>query len=537
MNQNRINITVILLALAVISLFIIQGYQTSQIYDRNFTQFKLNRSTSLERIAIRHEKTEDIRKYMSVMKNDFRKEYRKTLKSEFKNLTQSKDVKIVDTILITNGLKENHFVVSGDGLDSLNNKIKIEIIVPELTKVQHLFKKREAKEIPVDSLTLENKLDQLILQKLFTKAKFVNDMMFSAFRESENESYEKRINLPFLDSLIKAEIANDDLPKKYEFMIVNQKGKPILITNKTNNYNPKLNKIDCGKTQLFPSNILDKKVYLYLYFPDENMYIFEGMKISLYITFLLVILVGISLFSMYKTIIIQRKFSELRNDFISNMTHEFKTPISTIKLACEALGDEDIVDKQNKQNISPYISMIQQENIRLSNLVDNILKSAVLLKGEMKYNDEKICLNELVKEVSEKFEFRIKSLNGKLNVHIAKEEIYCTCDILHITNAISNLIDNAIKYSPNNPEIDIKLYHIEKQAILAISDKGIGIEEEYLSKIFDNLFRIPTGNVHNVKGFGLGLNYVKGILDNYGWKISVSSTYNKGTTFKVIIKT
>ena len=125
------------------------------------------------------------------------------------------------------------------------------------------------------------------------------------------------------------------------------------------------------------------------------------MKTSLYITFLLVILVGIALFSMYKTILLQRNFSELRNDFISNMTHEFKTPISTIKLACEALSDDDVVEKNDKETLAPYLNMIHLENKRLSNLVDSILKSAVMLKGEMKYENQEICMNELVEEISE----------------------------------------------------------------------------------------------------------------------------------------
>ena len=537
MRKNRINITVVLLALAIISLFLIQGYQTSQIYDRNFTQFKLNRASSLERIAIRHEKTEDIRKYMNLMKNDFREEYKKTLKSEFKSLIKSNEISLKDTsIFISKNQETKHFILEGTSKDSLENDLKVKLIIPEITKVQQLFKKNESKKTSPDSLSIEDKLDQLILQKLFTKAKFVNDAMYRAFNQSKALEYEKRINLLFIDSLIKSEISNDNLPKKYQFMIVNEKGKPIKLKNQAKNYNSKLLKANCGKTLLFPNNLLDEKLYLYLSFPNENLFVFEGMKTSLYITFLLVILVGISLFSMYKTILLQRNFSELRNDFISNMTHEFKTPISTIKLACEALNDDDVVEKNDKETLAPYVNMIQLENKRLSTLVNSILKSAVMLKGEMKYENQEVHMNELVKEISEKFEFRIKSLSGKLKVNITDTPVYSDCDKLHISNAISNLIDNAIKYSADNIEIEISLFHIKKQAILAISDKGIGIKEEYLTKIFDNLFRVPTGNVHNVKGFGLGLNYAKGVFDYYGWKISVNSTFEKGTSFRILIK-
>lgn len=536
MNKYRLNIIVISLAVSIISLFIIQAYQTSQIYDRKLTQFNTNRSTSLERITIRHEKAEDIRRYMKIIKNDFQLEYQSVLKKEFKELFETKDAIIYDTLINFNGIINNYLTVKGKSTDSLGITKEKQIITRDIYKVEELFNYNIKKIPPRDSTKNSIVLNQQVLQEIFKKAKTVNDMMFRTFPDSIKKPNQRDVNIFFLDSIVKSEISNDDLPKKYRFMIVNHKGKSLKYNDEIENYSSNLNKKKCGKTKLYPSDILSNNLWLYIYFPDENTYIFEGMKTSLYVTFLLVILVGLSLFFMYKTILLQKRFTELRTDFISNMTHEFKTPISTIALACEALGDGDVISEENKNTISPYVNMINAENKRLTKLVDSILQSAIMMKGKMTYENEKININELIKNISNQFSFRINSLKGNLHINILEKEHFHSCDKLHVTNAISNLIDNAVKYSPEKPIINISLIKEDNELKLIIKDQGIGIKKEHLPRIFDKLYRVPTGNLHNVKGFGLGLNYAKGIINHYGWEIIVDSEFGKGTTFIIIFK-
>ena len=156
-----------------------------------------------------------------------------------------------------------------------------------------------------------------------------------------------------------------------------------------------------------------------------------------------------------------------------------------------------------------------------------------MMKGKMTYENEKININELIKNISNQFSFRINSLKGNLHINIWEKEHFHSCDKLHVTNAISNLIDNAIKYSPEKPIINISLIKEDNELKLIIKDQGIGIKKEHLNKIFDKLYRVPTGNLHNVKGFGLGLNYVKRICDGYQWSINVNSRIGKGTTFVI----
>lgn len=182
-----------------------------------------------------------------------------------------------------------------------------------------------------------------------------------------------------------------------------------------------------------------------------------------------------------------------------------------------------MVEDMNEQTL-PYVRMINDENKRLGVLVERILQSATLDKGELRINEEKIVLNKIIRDVVENAQFRISGSEGEIKLELPEEEIIVHGDRMHITNLISNLVDNAIKYSEGSPKIIVKLDEEGKQTNLSITDEGIGIKKEHLNKIFDKLYRIPTGNVHNVKGFGLGLSYVKAIAELHGWNIKVKAS-------------
>jgi two-component system phosphate regulon sensor histidine kinase PhoR len=260
------------------------------------------------------------------------------------------------------------------------------------------------------------------------------------------------------------------------------------------------------------------------------------MQNSLIVSLVLVVFIIISLIIMFRTIMEQKRLSEMKSDFISNMTHEFKTPISTISLACQAMSDTDMVDEQSNAAVSPYVRMINQENKRLETLVESILQSAVIEKGDIKYKDEALNLVQLVENEVEKARFRIKSNEGKIEFNDVFESIEFQADRLHVTNIISNLLDNAIKYSKENPVIKVSIESDNKHVYLSVTDNGIGIKKEHIPRLFDKLYRVPTGNIHNVKGFGLGLSYVKAICDHYKWEIKVKSNYGEGSTFTVLFK-
>ncbi len=537
MRKIRVNLIVVLVVISLLALLVIQAFQTIQLYDRKASQFENNLSTSLERIGIRHEKAEDIRRYLQIVNRDFSGQYKDILKEEFKHLLSSQEsISIQDTTIFENGEMQNFLVIKGSAYDSLTGlSTEQRVMARDVRQLRDLFDKQK-KQIPHnDSIKLAIQLDQRVLQQIFKKAKFVNDMMVEAFRNNVYEDPSKRLDVVFLDSVIRTELANDDLPKTYKFMVANEYGMPIHFAKSTPNYSVELDTVLSGKTILFPSNILDEDLYLHIYFPKKGAFLFQEMWASFTISLTLMILIIVALMIMFRTILTQQKLSEMKNDFISNMTHEFKTPISTISLACEAMNDRDMV-QNNTANIAPYVKMISDENKRLSLLVERILQSAVMDRGELKLREEKVVLDDLLREITKNAQFRMHNGDGTIQLNLPEEPIEIISDRMHLTNIISNLVDNAIKYSKDSPKIEISLKRENKKLLLSVKDSGIGIKKEHISKIFDKLYRVPTGNVHNVKGFGLGLSYVKAVADIYGWNILVNSKFGEGTEFILIMK-
>jgi two-component system phosphate regulon sensor histidine kinase PhoR len=538
MKQIRVNIVVILLAVSVLSLLIIQTFQVIQLYERKTIQFNNNLRTSLERIALRHEKAEDIRRYMRLVNNDFSAQYKDILKQEFKNLVpKNETVSIADTTIYEGGKKLSYLIIKGKAVDSLSGvTTEQKVYARDVRELKDLFDKSNNPLPTNDSMKIAIQLDEQVLQQIFKKARFVNDMMVQAFRDNIYSDQSRRIDIAFLDSVIRNELAGDDLPQNYKFAVANDSNKVFSFSSNPQTYDPKLVLGEAGKTVLFPSNIIDENIHLYLFFPDKRSFVLQEMQNSLIISLILVVFIIASLIIMFRTIMEQKRLSEMKSDFISNMTHEFKTPISTISLACQAMSDTDMIDEQSNAAVSPYVKMINQENNRLETLVESILQSAVIEKGDIKYKDEEINLVQLVENEIEKARFRIKSIDGKIEFNDMFESVEFQADKMHVTNIISNLLDNAIKYSKENPLIKVSLESDNKHVYLNVSDNGIGIKKEHIPRLFDKLYRVPTGNIHNVKGFGLGLSYVKAICDHYKWEIKVKSNYGEGTTFTILFK-
>lgn len=544
MKKIRVNFIFVLVVVSMLALLVIQSFQTAQLYDRKSTQFKSKVNTTLERIAIRHEKAEDIRRYMHIVNRDFSGQYKDILKKEFQNLLSAQEsISIQDTSIFENGEMQNYLIIKGKAFDTLSGlTAEHKVLARDVKQVRDLFNP-QTNQIQGTKSAVSIQLDERVLKQIFKKARFVNEMMVEAFRYNVYEEPEKRIDLDFLDSVIYHELKSDELPLNYEIMITNDEGKALPFKLKSlksikscqsHNYSTELDTLKTAKVTLFPSNTLDEMLTLHVNFPSKGSFLLKEMWGSMSISLLLMFFIVIALVFMFKTILTQKKLSELRSDFISNMTHEFKTPISTISLACQAMSDPDMMGGNTDQS-APFVKMINDENQRLSLLVERILQSAVMDRGELKLKKEKILLNEIIHEVVHNAQFRLKSIGGTIDIQIPTELIEITADKMHFTNLFSNLIDNGIKYCEEIPHLVIDLKKEGNAYLLSITDNGIGISKEHITKIFDKLYRIPTGNLHNVKGFGLGLSYVKVIAELHGWNVSVKSVVGKGSTFTIRI--
>jgi two-component system phosphate regulon sensor histidine kinase PhoR len=346
----------------------------------------------------------------------------------------------------------------------------------------------------------------------------VLNQMFEGMVRSRYRTIKERLDKNAIDSLLKSELLSRGIKAKYQYGVFDYSGNELIVDSVSN-----INKIRQSGfySQLFPNDVMQTPHFLSVFFPHKEGYLLRTMWLMLSFTFTI------------QTIFKQKKLSEVKNDFISNMTHELKTPISTISLACEALSDKDM--SENEEVRSNYVGMINQENKRLGLLVESVLKSATWDKGDLKLKKEEFDLHQVINEVADNILIQVESKFGSLVKSLNASKTVVFADQVHITNLIYNLLDNANKYSPETPEILIATENVKDGVLLTVSDKGQGIKRENINKIFEKFYRVPTGNVHNVKGFGLGLNYVKAIAERHGGEITASSIYGKGTKFKIYI--
>jgi len=278
--------------------------------------------------------------------------------------------------------------------------------------------------------------------------------------------------------------------------------------------------------------LVNDEYYFGIYFPGKTIGIVSSLglwQVTSALTLLILIFFSYALIIILK----QKRLSEVQNDFINNMTHEFKTPISSIKIAADVLAKEPNI--ATNERMKRYADIIKSQNSRLNDQVEKVLNIARIEKDSFELNIEKIDVRKTLSNIVEQESLKLKS--GSITLDINEPEIYIKADMLHFTNVVTNIIDNALKYTNEEPHIKISALKDNEGLNLSIKDNGIGISKENLKKIFDKFYRVNTGNIHNVKGFGLGLFYVQNICRAHGWNISADSEENTETTIEIKIPT
>jgi two-component system phosphate regulon sensor histidine kinase PhoR len=346
---------------------------------------------------------------------------------------------------------------------------------------------------------------------------------------SQKDIYEKlRV------SLNKQELKDID----FDFAVVNEMGEFEMQSGAfQKNYADEINNerffvpIIPGNSPDFTST--DTFEHLIIVIPNFQKQVWNSLRWIVFIAAVFLLVIIAAFYITVKTMLNQKKLSEIKSDFINNMTHEFKTPLATISLAIDAIRNEKVQKDIEKMNY--FSGIVKEENKRMNKHVETILQAALMEKQELKLNIETLHGNDVMQNVLENYRLQLDEKKGKSELKLLAENDLVDVDEVHFTNLISNLIDNAIKYSKDNLLIKIATQNNNKYFILTVEDNGIGMNKESVKRIFEKFYRAHTGNVHNVKGFGLGMSYVKTVVDAHKGFIKVDSTLGKGTIFTVQI--
>ncbi|GAB4035378.1 sensor histidine kinase [Spirosoma gilvum] len=369
---------------------------------------------------------------------------------------------------------------------------------------------------------------------------------------------EDRINRLALDTLIRQALAERGISIPFAYAVRTGQQPKFLFTSL--GMGSQQFDIEGYKAALFPNNLLETGNYVYVYFPTQQQFILSRLGFTFGASVVLILVILACFYIAINTIMRQKKLADIKNDFINNMTHEFKTPISTISLAVEMAQEqlrteghsqpalatvhdvsepinEDVQERteQLDARLTRYMGIIRDETRRLGSHVEKVLQMALLDRGEIKLNLSSVNVHDVIEKVLNNLSLQIEQRGGEVDLNFDADREVVEADELHLTNIVYNLLDNALKYSPDTPHITLTTRSLPEGVSITVTDQGLGMTKDQTSRIFEKFYRVPTGNLHDVKGFGLGLSYVKKIVDQHHGQIMVESQPGEGSSFEVII--
>lgn len=414
-------------------------------------------------------------------------------------------------------------IVSPDGSISTLNVQEFTFSLPEKVTVP--------KANTGSSITDTYKDMQEVLKNQYLYQKgLLENVILNILATASNQPILERVDTEQLSNYLKAELRNNGLNIPFQYAIYNPKNR---IVYKSSKYNAE-EKATKYSITLFPNDPSKRQNQLRVYFPTKKDYIFSSVRFSIpSFTFTLVLLITF-IFTIVK-LFRQKKLTEMKNDFVNNMTHEFKTPISTISLAAQMLKDPAV--SKSPEMFNHISTVINDETKRLRFQVEKVLQMSMFERQKTMMKLSIVDINDLIAGVLSTFKLKVEQFGGTIDAELDAEDALVEVDEMHFTNVIFNLLDNAVKYAREGVPLQLMVRTaIEgNKVVISVQDNGIGIKKEDLKKIFEKFYRVSTGNVHNVKGFGLGLAYVHKIVTDLKGSIRAESELNHGTTFIITL--
>ena len=519
MNKLFFRLLVFLMSLSLIGIILVQVYWFNTSFKNNDEQFKIHVKQVISDVADKIQKQETYKFYDNInhIKDSTGKLPKKDDLLEFYYV--QKNPKTNKTIVYSNSIISEDYNISPTFFDKKFNSEKFKS-----------FSSKRVTEVYNNNSVDNSGISQSLIPDVRIEKSGNLDILDNAIFEISAKDVlsamplEERVSVPVLQKLIKKELEEHGVETKFEFGIYSNN---LATKIKSNEF--KYDKDATYSIPVFIDNEGSTKYELLVTFPLKKKFLLsELISITvLSIIFTLIILIAYS--SALNQLIRQRQISEIKNDFINNMTHEFKTPIATINLALDAIKNPKIID--DKEKVLRYLQMIKDENKRMHAQVENVLRISKLEKKELDIVKEPHNIHEIIEDAIEHVNLILADREGTIISHFNALRNTVLINDVHFTNVIVNILENAIKYSPNVPEIEICTENIKDMIIIKIKDKGLGMSKAAQKRIFEKFYREHTGDIHNVKGHGLGLSYVKRIVDDHNGQVYVESEKGKGSTF------
>jgi two-component system phosphate regulon sensor histidine kinase PhoR len=373
-------------------------------------------------------------------------------------------------------------------------------------------------------------LQEIVRNRYVYQKALLDEVVYTILYTASERPLKERVNFKLLDQDIRAELLNNGINIPYHVTVSTADGREVY---RCPDYTDDGDEYTYSQV-LFRNDPSVKKGIVRIHFPDVNSYIFSSVRFmipSIAFTGVLLITFIFTIFVIFR----QKRYTEIKNDFINNMTHELKTPIASISLAAQMLNDESVA--KGPQMMKHLGGIIADESKRLRFLVEKVLQMSMFDKKKAVFKKKQLDLNEMIESIAGTFTLRVEHTGGKIYTDIEAVDSVIYVDEVHFQNAITNLIDNAVKYRKQDDPLDIyiKTWNDSEHIYLSIRDTGLGIKKDNLKKIFEKFYRVHTGNRHDAKGFGLGLAYVKKIIDLHEGDIKVESDFGKGTKFTITL--
>lgn len=515
MSKKLFVLLVVLMSLSLIGIIFVQAYYINNTVKNEQEQFtfKVKKALSFTSNAIEED---EYREYFYKVQSLIARKGVKLDTTDIRNLIViQEDDDSNETLIYRNGVLEENFKIPSlidISLDSIN--------------IRRISNERETKVVRNDDLNQIRDLSpEAVLMNTIEFARNSEIMMETAYKDmAKRNPIHKRVSREQIEKLLSRKLQEDDIDIDFEYAIYAKD-----LATKIQSKNFELDKESTYGVPIFLDNNNESDFSLYVNFPERGKFILSSIIGMTLLSIIFTTVIIIAYTSAIYQLIKQRQISQIKTDFINNMTHEFKTPIATINLALDSILNPKIIKDEDK--VKRYLKMIKDENKRMHAQVENVLRISKLEKNELNISKDRVKLHDLIEDAITHVELIIEDRKGYIKTHLKAQKSSVLANETHFTNVIVNILDNAIKYSDNAPKIDVFTENVGNNILLKIQDQGNGMSKSVQKRVFEKFYREHTGDVHNVKGHGLGLAYVKRIVDDHQGHVSVESEKGKGSTF------